>query len=228
MGRERLAFFDFCETIVSVQSVDGYVDLVKARHGRRVARRLDDAVGLLTKARVFSVLDRLAPNNTLHKRLRLFQLKGVRRDVLERLAKSYYHDTLKKLFIPASIALLRARQREGYRIIIASGGYGLYLKYFAEEFGIDLADVLATELKFDPDGVCLGTVDGIDCMRGHKPVRIREHLQLAAHETLQESCAYSDSISDLPLLTMVGHGVVVSKRPQAWAQRHHLCEVVWH
>jgi phosphoserine phosphatase len=42
-----------------------------------------------------------------------------------------------------------------------------------------------------------------------------------------KSIAYSDSISDLPLLQWADEGVVVSRhQPQAWAKTHGFTEIV--
>ncbi|MDX6680974.1 MAG: hypothetical protein QOG94_1013 [Solirubrobacteraceae bacterium] len=80
------------------------------------------------------------------------------------------------------------------------------------------ADMLARVLFFDGaagskleerDGVYTGRFDGAFCYGDGKPVRMRE---LAAERgiDLEQSWAYSDSASDLPMLRAVGHPVAVN------------------
>ena len=80
------------------------------------------------------------------------------------------------------------------------------------------AEMLAHVLFFDGaagskleehDGVYTGRFDGPFCYGEGKPVRMRE---LAAERgiDLEESWAYSDSASDLPMLRAVGHPVAVN------------------
>jgi HAD superfamily hydrolase (TIGR01490 family) len=80
------------------------------------------------------------------------------------------------------------------------------------------ADMIAHVLGFDGaagsrleehDGHYTGRFDGPFCYREGKPARMRE-LAAAHGLTLEDSYAYSDSESDLPMLRAVGHPVAVN------------------
>jgi HAD superfamily hydrolase (TIGR01490 family) len=80
------------------------------------------------------------------------------------------------------------------------------------------ADMLAQVLFFDGaagskleerDGVYTGRFDGPFCYGEGKPVRMRELAEERGID-LDESWAYSDSASDLPMLRAVGHPVAVN------------------
>ena len=80
------------------------------------------------------------------------------------------------------------------------------------------ADMLAHVLFFDGaagskleerDGIYTGGFDGPFCYGEGKPVRMRELAQERGID-LDESWAYSDSASDLPMLRAVGHPVAVN------------------
>src|SRR3954454_5156614 len=82
----------------------------------------------------------------------------------------------------------------------------------------DMAEILATVLGFDGaagsklekrDGVYTGCFDGPFCYGEGKPRRMREIAERDGL-SLEESWAYSDSASDLPMLRAVGHAVVVN------------------
>src|SRR2546430_10559181 len=90
--------------------------------------------------------------------------------------------------------------------------------YICTAASAELADVLAGVLRFDGavgtrpevvDGIYTGRIDGPFVYREGKAEAVR---QLAEREgvELAASYAYSDSESDLPLLRLVGHPVVVN------------------
>jgi len=91
----------------------------------------------------------------------------------------------------------------------------------------DLSEVIATEaatVDGTPDGALTGAIDGLPCFREHKVTRVRQWLAhrapggAATLEAFEQSWFYSDSISDLPLLSAVSHPVAV--RPDAQLREH--------
>lgn len=86
-----------------------------------------------------------------------------------------------------------------------SGGFSEYIKEYAKIYDIDY--VIATDLEFI-DGKATGKIDGIDCMGINKIEKIRSIIDLDKYDLLN-SFAYSDHISDIPLLSFVGNGIVV-------------------
>jgi HAD superfamily hydrolase (TIGR01490 family) len=92
-----------------------------------------------------------------------------------------------------------------------------------------LSEVIATEaatVDGTPDGALTGAIDGLPCFREHKVTRVRQWLAqrapggIAALEAFGQSWFYSDSTSDLPLLSAVSHPVAV--RPDARLREHAL------
>jgi HAD superfamily hydrolase (TIGR01490 family) len=87
----------------------------------------------------------------------------------------------------------------GYRHVIATASYQLYVDAIARRLGFD--DVIATELAITDDGHVLPRIDGQNCYDAAKLDRVRDWM--AAQGLSRESChirAYSDHISDEPLL----------------------------
>ena len=97
----------------------------------------------------------------------------------------------------------------------------------ARVFG--LAHVLATEpatADGTPDGALTGEIEGLPCFREHKLTRVRQWLAQQAPGgrgeigAFERSWFYSDSTSDLPLLSAVSDPVAV--RPDERLRQHAL------
>jgi HAD superfamily hydrolase (TIGR01490 family) len=133
-------------------------------------------------------------------------LSGTRVRDLERLGADVLAGILPRIY-PQMLAIAHEHQDAGRRVYIVTAA------------SHDLAQMLATVLALDGgigtqfsevvDGVYTGRPTGLFIYGGGKATAIRE---LAKRENLDlvESYAYSDSESDLPMLRVVGHAVVVN------------------
>ena len=224
---KRLAIFDFCETLVAMQSADSFIDFVRDKTPSRKRNLLEFLRSFLTKLKFFSVINKLFPSNNIHKKLKLLQLSGIPKSTIEELSKNYYENVLKNKLIPKIINELKQKQSIGYRIIILSGGYTIYIKHFAETVDINSNDIIATDICFDKNDICKGIFQGVDCMNKNKIIKMKKKIKDIDEFNLDASYAYSDSISDLPLLKLVGNGVAVNQKDQEWAQKHNLKQLIW-
>jgi HAD superfamily hydrolase (TIGR01490 family) len=97
--------------------------------------------------------------------------------------------------------------REDARVIITATN-GFVTGPIAREFGIE--NLIATEPE-QVDGEFTGRVSGVPAFREGKVTRL--HAWLKDHEldwnALEETWFYSDSLNDLPLLSIVSHPVAV-------------------
>ena len=149
----------------------------------------------------------------------LWQLKGVPYETCDRLAKQYFDEELLPNTEQPVVEKLREHLTNGDRVCILSGGYDVYIKYFAQHFGV--GEILSSGIAFR-DGKCLGKMDGKDCMRENKLEYIRPLMQ-----NVTTTC-YTDSKSDLPLLELVDEPIVISKVfPQNWATERNYKQIVW-
>ena len=130
--------------------------------------------------------------------------------------------------VPAStLAIVRRHQEAGDLCAIITATTRLIAEPFARLFGIDqlLATQAATVDGF-PDAPLNGEIDGEPCYRQHKVTRVERWLALqppgskSSLTGFAQSWFYSDSMSDLPLLSAVSHPVAV--RPDARLRAHAL------
>lgn len=217
---ERIALFDFCETIANFQTADRFVHYTRSLCGffpMRVKCRIHS---MLVRKNLIDRLSIRFPDKSINKRIILWQLRGVSKRILEKLAKSYYGNVIKQNLIPPVIAEMQSLKSSGYRIILVSGGYDIYLKYFAEEYGVD--SVISSKIKFCGNA-CMGKLDGKDCIGNEKVEQLKKMFPNRDNIFF---VAYSDSKSDIPMLEWADDAVVVrnnSKKP--WTDKYR--EIIW-
>ena len=218
----KIALFDFCETIANFQTADAYVDFVRERLNDSRMCRLEKAQCFLRTIKVIQIIEKLTKYSfSINKRIKLWQLRGLNLSELQALAKDYYQERIKPNFIPEMIEKLLKLKAQGYSIFLVSGGYDIYLHYFAEEN--DLSGVISTKIGFKGD-VCTGKFNGIDCLRDGKTFLLNQYF--SSKPTF--SVAFSDSKSDLPFLKWVDEGYVISRnKHQDWSTKNKLKEIIW-
>lgn len=199
----RLAIFDFCETLANYQTADAFVEFAENRYyGKNVPIK-----NLLNKfvcrCKVFNVLDKLF-GTSINKAVVLKRIRGLSYEDIDRLAYDYYKAVVKHNLIDETINILKEYVSEGVRVVLISGGYDVYLRYFAGEFGIKNEDIFSTRIQFRND-VLTGRFEGKDCM-GQEKVKI---LNSFYTEYQSESIAFSDSPSDKPMLYWASSRVLV-------------------
>ena len=101
---------------------------------------------------------------------------------------------------------------EGYRHVIATASYRLYVEAIAAKLGFD--HVIATELATNDSGHVLARIDGHNCYDTAKLDRIKAWM--AAEGLHRNQChirAYSDHVSDAPLLSFADEAFATNPHP---------------
>lgn len=205
-NREKLAIFDFCDTLVAFQTADAFVSFVfEKTHSKRMMV-LRGIHSLLYKFRIVHILYRLFPNSSVNKRIIAYQLVGMDEDSINKLAKDYYTERIRPALIQDTVLELKRLQSAGYRIVLNSGGYEPYLNFFAADYNIKPEDLLCTRFIFK-HGRCSGRFKGKDCMGEQKVVLMNERFD----KEKVYSIVYSDSLSDLPLFKWANKSFIVEK-----------------
>lgn len=220
-NRTKNIYFDFCETLVSFQTADAFVDFARLNARKSTFRLIWESLfKFFKRIKLFSFLEYLFPQKSIEKKFKLFQLKGLTIKELEEISFQYYHTVIKKHFIPEIYNEFLSDYELNYNITVVSGGYDIYLNCFIEDF--PKCNLISTKLKFDNDTFS-GKLIGKDCLYGEKVVQL-EKLNFSQ----ENSIVYTDSYTDLPLLKWCKQGVVVSKnKHQAWSSKNGFKEIVW-
>lgn len=209
-GKKKLALFDFCDTLITFQSADMFVEYVL--HNKPSCKRSK----VLDFFKVGYDALPVHPWN-IGKQLLLRQLRGFKEKEIDISAGNFYKEIILSNIKRNVYKKLKEHQIQGYTTVIISGGYTPYLKYFTKENMID--HCIATDIGFD-GGVCTGKIRGLDCMNINKIKKLKEVIDLNEFD-LRESFVYSDSKSDLPLFRLVGNAVVVTDNPnQNWITKN--------
>jgi len=214
IDKKKVALFDFCDTIVSFQTANAFVEYAIHKFpGRWFFYSL---YKLVNKTKLISGFYYYFINHSASKRIPLLFLKGIEKNVLEHIARDFYNERIRTKFILPVLEQMKKLQTERYKTIIVSGGFNIYIDFFAKEYGIDC--VLANEIIYK-NNRCAGKY-GEECMGKNKVARLASYLPLNDID-YHNSWAFSDDKSDIPLLELVQNKVVVSKEHhQAWADNN--------
>lgn len=217
----KIAVFDFCETIANFQTADPFVFYTLSKYGTKKQLRKKRFLEFLNKYRIIPLLHQLFPSISLNKKLVLSLLKGMPEDIVEKAGFQYYNEIVRTNFIQLVIEIIKRKKIEGFEIALASGGYDVYLKHFAEEFSIDSKLVVCSRIGFK-NGLCTGHLIGKDCMRGEKVIRLSNMRK--------DDCyieAYSDSKSDLPLLLWADKAFIVERSDKNKNWNNQFTKIKW-
>lgn len=221
---DKVAIFDFCETLIKFQTADAFIDYVYEKTKSKRMYRIEKARCLFHRVRAPYYLNKkygLWEKWSLNKRWRLYELKGFDENKIRQLSYSFYVERIKPNVIDPIIKEMELKRAEGFKIGIVSGGFDIYINHFVKDYNIDFC--LSCKVGFKRSK-CTGRIEGVDCMREKKVEELKKLLNCIP----TASYFYSDSISDLPLLLWATNGVVVSKeKHQSWINNYNFNEIIW-
>lgn len=206
--KQKVALFDVCHTLVSVTTI---TDFTK--------QFLLPTLGFRAKFSyfVFRVLHKLGLISTKQGRSYFPTLfKGLYEKEYAVVYEDYANHLMGLLKKEVYENLL-SYKAQGYRVILVSAGLTPYLRPFAEELGVE---VIASDLAMT-DGVYAGSFKGIDCIGEGKVQKLKDSIDFNTIDW-GESVAFGDSVSDIPLLSLVGrpHAVSPKKDLEEYARMH--------
>ena len=195
-NRKIIVIFDFCDTIFDGQSADCFL--------KYIAKKLTlcEMVSFFIKRKI--VYNFIA-DSRLQKKYLLSSFKNMPRDMLLELANDFFNNIILKNIHSKVLEKLMWHIDSGHVIVVASGGFDIYLNFFVEYFRIDL--LCCTKLKFNND-FFTGFIDGQECLGNNKVGFIKELIDLNEFD-LSNSYCYSDHRSDLPIFNLVGNKIIV-------------------
>ncbi len=131
---------------------------------------------------------------------------GWSRDHIRSLVRETLEEVIEPIIYEEALDLIRFHQGEGRKVFIVSASPEEIVDPLAHYLGVD--DVIATRPKVDEHGRYSGGVD----FYSYGPTKVVAMQEAAERDgiDLAASYAYSDSITDEPMLAAVGHPVVVN------------------
>lgn len=132
--------------------------------------------------------------------------EGISKDRLLVLADDAFDSVIKKAVYPHAKSLVSRCRDEGHDVVIVSGALDFLMKRLADYLGA--THVIANKLEIK-DGYATGRLLRPVVAGPEKARLIREHAHQHGHD-LDECFAYSDSYSDVPMLSVVGHPAAVN------------------
>ncbi len=198
----RAAFYDVDGTLVSTNIVHAY-GYYAMNEGSLLgmARR---TLATVAKVPLFFGLDLV--NRKIFNEFFYRAYEGLTEDRLLTLAEDMFEDVMKPAIFPKAKDLIDEARRAGCRIVFVSGALDFTIWPLARHLRAD--DVIANKLQF-VGGICTGKVIPPIIEGANKANAIRDWC-VKHGLALDKSHAYSDSLSDYPMLAVVGRPTAVN------------------
>ncbi len=136
----------------------------------------------------------------------LFFVKGKERAAMDEFAPAVVEGCMRQVY-PQIAEIIRGHEAEGTATYLVSASPIEIVSLLATELGMTAA--LATDAAVDDAGRYTGELEGPFCYGEGKALAMH-HLAARVGIDLDDSFAYSDSASDLPMLESVGNPVCVN------------------
>jgi len=196
------AFFDMDKTLISENSGTLYM---KYRYERGEVSGLDLVKGLGAYLRYKAgVLDIAAWTRNA-----MLEFRGQSERTLSREARRWFDEMVAETIYPEAEEVVRWHQAQGHVVAIVSGSTKFVVRPLAERLGIK--HFLYTRLEVE-HGRFTGRVVEPICFEEGKIYWLQQFIE-EQNVDLAKSWFYTDSITDLPLLDLVGHPVVTNPDP---------------
>ena len=202
---DKIALFDFDDTICKGDSILPYLLYCVKRGYAPWTQLLRAARGYLGW--------RINPQKARNaKTLTLSFITDRKVAEMDALGVDFLRQYVSKRCFPEARAELERLKTQGYRIVVVTASPSVYMRMLPEVLPVD--DVAATSCYMHQ---YLHTYDGVidENVKGEEKVR-RIHLQFGYIQVpfppLPTGRAYGDSLSDAPMLGLVGHPTLVNPK----------------
>jgi HAD superfamily hydrolase (TIGR01490 family) len=201
----HLAIYDMDKTITATPTWTRFLlHAARARAPWRLA--LLPAVGAVALAYLAKWIDRGRLKQVAQ---RLMLGRALAPAEIERVAESFADTEAERGVLHGARARIEADRAAGYMLVMATASHGYYAGAIARRLGFD--HVVATQAKRDARGHFLSLIEGDNCYGPAKLRMIEQWMQDQAIDRPQSHVrAYSDHVSDAPLLEWADEGFAVN------------------
>lgn len=131
---------------------------------------------------------------------------GMSEDRMEILGEEAYKKVLLPSLFPSARSLVDKSRHAGHDVVFVSGALECVIRHLARDLGA--ADIIANRLEIK-DGIATGKLLRPVVAGPEKARIVRDHARAKGYD-LDECFAFSDSYSDIPMLSVVGHPAAVN------------------
>lgn len=127
---------------------------------------------------------------------------------LAKLTKSFYDERLSTILYKDAVNMIKKLKNEGYMVVLISASPEFYVKEFYAIEEVDL--IIGTKFTFE-GGKFIRKMSGNNCKGEEKVRRLNEVLKEKNIKVdFKNSYMFSDSLSDKPLLDLVGNPYLIN------------------
>jgi HAD superfamily hydrolase (TIGR01490 family) len=196
------AFYDLDGTLVRTNLVHAFA--FTARNQQGVLKSVTKTAYTLASVPMFIAADFW--NRRLFNDLFFVRYRGESEDRLRAMAQELFDTVLKPSIFPGAYELIDKSRQLGLRQVIVTGALDLTVQPLARHLKID--DYVTNRLEF-VDGYATGRLLPPIMAAATKASWMRIYAEKESLN-LSDCYGYSDSLSDLPMLSVVGHPTAVN------------------
>jgi len=200
MYKNKAVFFDFDYTLTNFDSFKSFLIFYYSKNFIKFLIYFP----FLFFAFVFRKLKII--NLKTAKELLLIGLKGKSRTSIHKLGQDFINIKFEKLFNKKALQTIQNFRQTGYLIFLVTSAPNIYFEHVKNRFGFN--EVCCCEMIYK-NNVFTGKISSHTCFGMEK----KKYILLVSKQhsiDLSKSYAYTDNISDLPMLEVVGNPVVVN------------------
>jgi HAD superfamily hydrolase (TIGR01490 family) len=200
--RPAAAFYDMDGTLVKTNLVHAL--LFQARNQQGVLKSITRTAQITASIPMFFLTDLY--NRSVFQEKFFRSYKGESEDRLRFLSEELFEKVIQPSIFPGAIDLIERSRSIGLRQVLVTGALDMTVAPIARYLRID--DWITNQLEF-VDGFATGRLLPPVMVNATKASWIRTYAEKEGL-SLHDSYCYTDSISDLPMLSVVGHPAAVN------------------
>ena len=198
----KAAYFDLDGTLVGTSLIQptAYY-LLNQASPLKTLQRFGRAIFDAPRMAVAEMQDRRTFNEILFSHFR-----GMTEDRIEVLSREVFEDIIRPAIFSGAHDLIRQCKEGGFKVVIVTGSLDVTTRYVTQHLGADY--FIANRLEFK-DGYATGKMLHPLVAGPEKAKIIVEDAHTHGYD-LKKCHAYSDSFSDVPMLSVVGHAFCIN------------------
>lgn len=148
-------------------------------------------------------------------------IDGMSENKINNICDGFYKNVLSKILYKDGVDMIRKLKVQGYMVILISASPQFYLETLYNIGDID--KIIGTKIEIDK-GIYRNKIIGENCKGIEKINRLKDYLKKndIIDVDYKNSYMFSDSLSDLPLLNLVGNPILIN-----YKKKTNLKNIVW-